>query len=122
MEKVLFSLALLVVTIFSVSAQNAKTIKLNQVPGEFETKELTLQAGKSYVFEVTNKGVDKEIGFVIAPFGKTESKYHVANSYLIKTIKDGETASSQEVVLEAGEYQYWCPLNPTPAYVITVKD
>lgn len=122
MQKVIFSITLLVATIFSVSAQNTKTIKLDQVPGEFETKELTLEAGKSYVFEVTNKGVDKEIGFVIAPLGKTESKYHVANSYLTKTIKDGETASSQEVVLEAGEYQYWCPLNPTPAYIITVKN
>lgn len=120
MKKVLFSFAVIALTIFSASAQ--KTIKLDQIPGEFDTKELTLKAGKAYVFEVTNKGVDKEVGFVIAPVGKTESKYHVADSYLSKTIKDGETASSQEVVLEAGEYQYWCPLNPTPAYIITVEE
>ena len=122
MKKVLFSLALVAVTIFSASAQKAKKIKLDQVPGAFKTTELKLKAGKSYVFEVTNKGVDKEVGFVISPLGQAESKDHIANSYLSKTIKDGETASSQEVVLEAGEYQFWCPLNPTPAYVITVKE
>ncbi|MFK7952320.1 MAG: cupredoxin domain-containing protein [Ekhidna sp.] len=121
MKKALLSIALVAVTIFTLSAQDVQTIKLDQVPGEFKTTELTLKAGKSYVFEVTNEGVDSEVGFVIAPLGKTESKFHVANSYLSKTIKDGETASSQEVVLEAGEYQYWCPLNPTPAYVITVE-
>lgn len=122
MKKILFSLAVVALTVFSVNAQKVETIKLDQVPGEFKTTELTLKAGKSYIFEVSNQGVDKEVGFVIAPVGKTESKYHVANSYLTKTIKDGETGSSQEVVLEAGQYQYWCPLNPTPAYIITVKE
>jgi uncharacterized cupredoxin-like copper-binding protein len=120
MKKILLSIALVITVLASVNAQ--ETIKLEQTPGEFKTTELTLKAGESYVFEVKNVGVDREVGFVIAPFGQTESKYHVANSYLTKTIKNGETASSQEVILEAGEYQYWCPLNPTPAYKITVKE
>ncbi len=102
-------------------AQEAETVKLDQTPGEFVTKELTLKAGEAYVFEVTNKGVDHEVGFVIAPEGKTDQKNHVKDAYLAKTIKDGETAQSKAVTLEKGEYVYFCPLNPTPQYKITVK-
>lgn len=102
-------------------AQDANTIKLDQTPGEFNTKELTLKAGEAYTFEVTNKGVDHEVGFVIAPAGKTDQEHHIADAYLSKTIKDGETARSKTVTLPKGEYVYFCPLNPTPEYKITVK-
>ncbi|MCG8388329.1 MAG: cupredoxin domain-containing protein [Cytophagales bacterium] len=102
-------------------AQEAKTVKLEQTPGEFKTKELKLKAGKPYVFDVTNKGVDHAVGFVIAPAGKTDQDHHVQAAYLSKTIKDGESAKSGEVTLEKGEYVYFCPLNPTPQYKITVK-
>ena len=105
----------------SLSAQNAKTIKLEQTPGEFAKESLTLKAGKAYVFEVENNGVDHPVGFVIAPKGKTDQANHVQTAYLSNTIKDGERASSKTVVLEAGEYVYFCPLNPTPQYKITVK-
>lgn len=107
--------------LFSI-AQNINTIKLEQTTGEFKTTELTLEAGKPYAFEVTNVGVDHEVGFVIAPAGKTDADNHVKNAYLANTIADGESARSQVVVLEAGEYVYWCPLNPTPQYKITVKE
>ena len=36
-------------------------IKLEETPGAFNTKALTLEAGKAYNFEVTNKNVDKQI-------------------------------------------------------------
>lgn len=122
MKKVLFTLAIITVTVFSASAQKAKTIKLNQVPGDFEKKELTLKAGKPYVFEVTNKGVDHQVGFVVAPAGQTDAPNHVKEAYIAKMVADGETSQSKEVVLEAGEYVYFCPLNPTPQYTITVKE
>ncbi len=102
-------------------AQKAKTIKLEQTPGEFATTELTLKSGTPYVFEVNNKGVDHAVGFVIAPEGKTDQEHHIQSAYLSKTIKDGESAKSGEVTLEKGEYVYFCPLNPTPQYKITVK-
>jgi len=117
---------LLVIASFLLSAQvifaqSAETISLKQVPGEFEETTLTLEAGKAYVFEVSNAGVDHEVGFVVAPEGMTEQKNHIKNAYLTKTIEDGETATSKEVVLEKGEYVYFCPLNPTPQYKLVVK-
>ena len=102
-------------------AQEAKTVKLEQTAGEFTTTELTLKSGKPYIFEVTNNGVDKELGFVIAPKGKTGQENHITSAYLTKAINKGETAQSNLVVLEAGEYVYWCPLNPTPQYSLVVK-
>ena len=102
-------------------AQQPETISLIQTPGEFDQTELTLEAGKPYVFEVENNGVDHLLGFVIAPKGKTDKANHVQSAYLNKTIADGERSSSQKVVLEKGEYVYFCPLNPTPQYKIIVK-
>ncbi len=104
-----------------VNAQEPETVNLSQTPGAFEQTELTLEAGKAYVFEVANEGVDHKVGFVIAPKGKTDQANHISSAYLKSTIEDGETAQSNQVVLEAGEYVYFCPLNPTPQYSITVK-
>ncbi|MEP1095482.1 MAG: hypothetical protein ABJG78_10250 [Cyclobacteriaceae bacterium] len=101
--------------------QDTRVIQLDQTPGEFGKTELKLKAGKSYIFEVTNDGVDHEVGFVIAPTGKTEAENHIQNAYLANTVKDGDSARSKEVVLEKGEYVYFCPLNPTPQYKIVVK-
>ncbi|MEO1053870.1 MAG: cupredoxin domain-containing protein [Bacteroidota bacterium] len=127
MKKVSFLIAVLVAAVFTVGnvqaqdAKKAKTIKLDQVPGEFTKTSLKLKAGQPYIFQVTNKGVDKEVGFVIAQGDPSDQKNHVAEAYLSKTIKDGETASSKVVTLEPGTYQYFCPLNPTPHYEIVVK-
>ena len=102
--------------------QKEKVIKLEQVPGEFKTKELKLAAGRPYVFEVKNDGVDYEVGFVITPKGKEKDQNsHVKASYLSKTIKDGEKAQSGTVSLSKGEYVYFCPLNPTPPYTLIVE-
>ena len=116
-----FLLALGLLFSVTVNAQDAQKISLVQTPGEFVQQELKLEAGKSYVFEVENSGVDRLVGFVIAPKGKTQKENHVQSAYLFKTIADGEKASSKEVVLEKGEYVYFCPLNPTPQYKITVE-
>lgn len=118
---ILYLLALLVLGNLAANAQEPQTVNLVQTPGVFDQTELELEAGKPYVFEVTNDGVDHLLGFVIAPKGKTDKEFHVQNAYLSKTIADGEKASSKEVVLEKGEYVYFCPLNPTPLYKIVVK-
>ena len=106
---------------FASTAQTAEKVVLNQTPGAFEQTELKLEEGKSYVFEVKNDGVDHKVGFVIAPKGKTDQKNHIKEGYLAKTIANGESAQSQTVTLEKGEYVYFCPLNPTPQYSIIVE-
>lgn len=121
-QKFLATVALVFVVVFSSFAQEAKTVKLDQVEGAFTQTELNLKSGRDYVFEVTNDGVDHEVGFVIAKLKDNgEAGDHVKTSYLSKTIKNGETGSSKVVNLEAGTYGYFCPLNPTPVYKITVK-
>lgn len=100
---------------------DVETIQLKQIKGEFTTQGLKLSAGSTYVFEVTNDGVDHEVGFVIAPKGKTDQPNHIKEAYVQKTIKDGETSSSKEVTLTKGEYVYFCPMNPTPQYTIVVE-
>ncbi|CAM4165088.1 MULTISPECIES: plastocyanin/azurin family copper-binding protein [Flavobacterium] len=97
-------------------------VKLEEVEGAFTTTELKLKPG-SYSFEVTNKGIDHEVAFVLAPNKENlqESDF-IADAMLRQTIKDGETASSKmPVTLEKGEYVYFCPLNNTPKYKLIVE-
>ena len=118
-KAVFFSVAVLGAVV--VNAQKAKTVSLVQTPGEFNQTELKLKAGTPYIFEVENDGVDHEVGFVIAPKGKTEQQYHVQEAYVQKAISNGETTTSNVVTLEEGEYVYFCPLNPTPLYTLIVE-
>ena len=121
--KFLAALALVAGVAFSSFGQSKpKVVKLTQVPGDFNKKEITLKSGKDYVFEITNKGVDHEVGFVIAELKDNgEAGEHVKTSYLSKTIKDGESGQSKVINLKPGKYGYFCPLNPTPVRTITVK-
>jgi hypothetical protein len=124
MKSKLFVLAILFLSFISFgSAQDAGTtsiIKLEQTPEKFTVQSLTLEAG-TYQFEISNVGVDHEIGFVLAPKGKPEQKHHIKEAYVQKTIKDGESSLTQKVSLKKGEYIYFCPLNPTEQYSLTVK-
>jgi len=100
----------------------AEVIQLNQIPGEFTNGNLTLEVG-TYKFEVANSGVDHEVGLVVAPKKEeiTEAD-HIQNAYVTETVKDGESQQCKgDVVLEKGEYVYFCPLNPTEQYIITVE-
>jgi len=97
-----------------------KTIKLSQTTGEFNIEGLTLSEG-TYVFEISNEDVDHAVGFVLAPKGKTDQANHIKEAYVQKTPEKGETSQSKVVTLTPGEYVYFCPLNPTPQYTITVK-
>ncbi|MGD1892371.1 MAG: cupredoxin domain-containing protein [Cyclobacteriaceae bacterium] len=121
MKRVLYIIALVAGGLFSQNLMAQEVVKLDQATGEFTQLELTLKAGETYVFEVTNSGVDHEVGFVVAPKGQTDQEHHIPEAYLAKTITDGETASSQQVTLEKGEYVYFCPLNPTPQYSLIVE-
>ncbi len=122
-----FSIILLVAFVFlagsQVSAQDApKVIKLSQVDGKFTKTQLKLKPGK-YIFEVTNKKVDREVGLVVANItDEGKAGDHIKEGYLANAIKKGETARSQVVELGEGTYKYFCPLNPTPEYTITVSE
>ena len=118
LKAILFSVAVLGAIV--VNAQEAKTVSLVQTPGEFDKTELKLEAGNAYVFEVENSGVDHQVGFVVAPKGQTDQANHVKEAYVKQAISDGETSTSNVVTLEAGEYVYFCPLNPTPQYTLIV--
>jgi len=97
-----------------------QSVSLEQVPGEFVQKELTLEAG-TYVFNIANKNVDHEVGFVLAPKGKTDAANHIKAAYVTSPVATGSSSKTKEVVLAKGEYVYFCPLNPTPQYNLTVK-
>ncbi len=125
MKKLTFILAFVALvagTTATAQDQEPQVIKLTQVDGKFTKKELNLKPG-TYIFEVTNKSVDREVGLVVANLNEDGAAgEHIAEGYLSNAIKKGETARSQVVVLEEGEYKYFCPLNPTPEYSINVSE
>lgn len=121
---ILFVLAFLA---FNVQAQDVTNdvtvIELSQVPGAFESGDLTLPAGK-YLFKIANKTVDHEVGFVIQKASDKDGdvmKTALANSFSEALIAEGKSSSTGIVELNKGEYVYSCPLNPTPKYKITVQ-
>ena len=95
-------------------SDGVKTIKLEQTPGEFTQKKLTVAPG-TYVFEVANNGVDHNVGFVLVKKGKDVSKpeNHIQTAYVTSPVGTNESQTSKPTVLEKGEYVYFCPLNPT---------
>lgn len=95
-------------------------ITLVQTPGKFETTSLELKSG-TYQFDIANKGVDHEVGFVLVPKGKYEATDHIKSAYVEAPVKNGNSSLTKVVNLKAGEYEYFCPLNPTPKYSVTVK-
>lgn len=97
-----------------------ETIKLSQTPGKFETKTVKLSPG-SYQFEIANNGVDHEVGFVLVPRGKYEVTDHIKEAYVKAPVANRTSSMTNIVTLEAGEYEYFCPLNPTDKYKLTVK-
>ncbi len=121
MKKSIFiTLALLIGTFVIGTAQNAKTIALEQTNGEFTIQSLTLEEG-TYVFEISNNSETEKVGFVLTPEGKTDAEFHLKDAYVKKPVEKGETVSSNEVKLTKGEYIYFCPLNKTPQYKLIVK-
>ena len=120
MKQVFATLVFAIGAIFTTSAQDTmtdtsvKTIALEQTPGEFTQKTLTVPAG-TYVFEIANKGIDHNVGFVLVEKGKDISKpeNHIQTAYVTAPVGTNETQTSKPTTLAAGEYVYFCPLNPT---------
>ncbi len=109
-------------TIHTNAQEGVKTVSLEQTKGEFTQKALTLSEG-SYVFEVSNNHAAKEVGLVLVPKGKDASKpeNHIKTAYVTTVVKEGKTEKTNVTKLSKGEYVYFCPLNPTPQYTLTVK-
>ena len=103
-----------------MKAVEFKTVSLEQTPGEFTQQELTLDAG-TYVFEIANNEVGHDVGFVLAPKGKTDAEHHIKEAYVLEPVATGEKQMTGQVKLEPGEYVYFCPLNPTPEYTLIVN-
>lgn len=120
MKKVITTVVFAIGLVFSMTAQDkmmkesTKTIALEQTPGEFTQKQLSVPVG-TYVFEISNKGVGHDVGFVLVKKGMDVSKpeNHIKTAYVTEVVKTGEKQQSNPTVLEKGEYVYFCPMNPT---------
>lgn len=120
MKRIIAILVLVLGVAFQANAQDVKTVSLEQTKGEFTQKKLTLNEG-TYIFEISNKGVGHDIGFVLAPKGKVEAEHHIKDAYVTSLVKNNSKSTSKKVTLKKGEYVYFCPLNPTPQYTLTVQ-
>ena len=127
MKKVISILVIALAFTLTSNAQDAmakavKTISLEQTKGEFVQKAITVSEG-TYVFEVANNHAAKEVGLVLVKKGADASKAenHIQTAYVTEVVKDGETQTTKATTLEKGEYVYFCPLNPTPQYTLTVE-
>ena len=120
MKKVIASLVFVLALVFTASAQDkmmntsVKTINLEQKPGEFTQKTLTVSEG-TYVFEIANNGVGHNVGFVLVKKGEDISKpeNHIQTAYVTAPVENNSKQTSKPTVLTKGEYVYFCPLNPT---------
>ncbi|MEM8524178.1 MAG: cupredoxin domain-containing protein [Bacteroidota bacterium] len=121
MNKVLgFALSFVLFAAAQLSAQ-IQQVKLTQTPGKFTTENLTLAAG-DYQFEIANDGVDHNLGFVLVPKGKYDAADHIKAAYVKAPVAEGKSSMTNIITLEAGEYEFFCPLNPTEKYPLTVLD
>ncbi len=102
--------------------KEVKTVSLEQTKGKFTQESLTLNEG-TYVFEVSNNAVGHDVGFVLVKKGADASKpeNHIQTAYVTKVVADGKTEMSNPTKLAKGEYVYFCPMNKTPQYTLTVK-
>ncbi|MGB5819053.1 MAG: plastocyanin/azurin family copper-binding protein [Saonia sp.] len=120
MKRIITVLVLALGVSFGMNAQekgmkeNVQTIALEQTPGEFTKKQLTVPQG-TYVFEISNNAVGHDVGFVLVQKGKDISKpeNHIQTAYVTQPVTTGATQTSKPTTLEKGEYVYFCPLNPT---------
>lgn len=128
MKKVVSILVIVLAFTFSSNAQDkmmdkaVKTIALEQTKGEFVQKAITVSEG-TYVFEVSNNHAAKEVGLVLVKKGADASnpENHIKSAYVTTVVTDGKTEKTNATTLAKGEYVYFCPLNPTPQYTLTVQ-
>jgi hypothetical protein len=101
---------------YTINVGAPQVVKLSQDEGVYNEGKLDLSPGY-YIFEVTNTEVAKDLGFYL----QNEAGDQVTDSGLKELVGNGETNTSGVVFLAPGNYQYSCPLNPTPHYTVTVK-
>jgi len=81
-----------------------------------QAQPLHLKAG-DYVFRVKNRDVPYDLGFWVRGAGMSR--------WRLPGVSGGGIAAGgvrdYAISLEAGEYRYSCPLNPTPDYVLVVE-
>lgn len=100
--------------------KEVKLVSLEQTKGAFTQESLTLPEGK-YQFEIMNNGVGHDVGFVLVPKGKEGKENHIEAAYVTKPVATGKKQTTKVVTLEKGEYEYFCPLNPTERYTLIVE-
>ena len=122
MKKIIAVLVIALGFAFNVNAQDVKKVALEQTKGEFTQKAVTLSEG-TYIFEIENSNVGTDVGFVLLEKGKSaaDANNHIKNAYVTSPVKNNSKSTSKEVTLTKGEYTYFCPLNKTPQYTLTVK-
>lgn len=122
MKKFIAVLVLALGFVFNSNAQEVKTISLQQTKGEFVQKELTLSEG-TYMFEIDNNNVGKDVGFVLLEKGKSaaDANNHIKEAYVTAPVKNNKKGKSKKVTLNKGVYIYFCPLNKTPKYTLNVE-
>ena len=122
MKKLITAIAFIFAITLSTTAQDVKTVSLEQTKGEFTQKQITLSEG-TYVFNISNNNVGTDVGFVLIPEGKdaSKAKNHIKEAYVTKVVANGKTESSKTVTLKKGTYNYFCPLNKTPQYKLIVE-
>lgn len=101
-------------------AGDVQTVKFSQTPGKFEQEGRMLESG-TYQFVVANNGVTSPVGFVLVPKGKYAPEHHIKAAYVSAPVANGTMSKTGIIELEAGEYEYFCPLNKTEKYSLTVK-
>ena len=102
-----------------VVRDDVQTLNLNQTSGKFAIESLTVSEG-TYQFEIGNDGVGHDVGFVLVPQGMYDASKHITEAYVKAPVADGTSGKTGIVDLKAGTYEYFCPLNPTPKYTLTV--
>lgn len=120
MKKLIAVIVVVLGFAFNTNAQKIKTVALEQTKGEFTQKQITLSAG-TYIFEIANNNVGKDIGFVLQPKGKSGQAHHIKEAYVTQAVKNNTKGNSKKVTLAKGEYTYFCPLNNTPLYTLIVE-
>jgi len=125
-------ISILVITLsftFTSTAQDqmikdtkATVVTLEQTKGKFTKEKLTLSEG-DYIFNIKNNNVGHAVGFVLVKKGKdaTNPDNHIKSAYVTKAVENNSSVKTNVTTLSKGEYIYFCPLNPTPQYSLTVK-
>ncbi|MDX8404294.1 MAG: hypothetical protein R8K54_07800 [Mariprofundaceae bacterium] len=92
---------------------------INERTGESrvrQAKVLHLKAG-DYTFRVQNRDVPYELGFWLRGAGLSRLTLPSVSGGGLLT----GNSKDYKLALQAGEYLYSCPLNPTPDYILIVE-